>query len=42
LLRADSPWIYGIHWYGDPNGSVVESMSGGKGIWTLENRAAAE
>jgi hypothetical protein len=36
LLRADSPWIYGIHWYGDPNGSVVESMSGGKGIWTLE------
>ena len=32
---ADSPWVYGIHWYGDPNG-VVESMTGGKGIWSLE------
>ena len=34
--RADSPWIYGIHWYGDPNGSIVENMTGSKGIWTLE------
>ncbi len=34
--RADSPWLYGIHWYGDPAGSVVESMTGGKGIWSLE------
>jgi hypothetical protein len=32
----DSQWLYGIHWYGDPNGSLVESMTGGKGIWSLE------
>jgi len=32
----DSPWLYGIHWYGDPAGSAVESMTGGKGIWSLE------
>jgi hypothetical protein len=36
FARADSPWLYGIHWYGDPNGSVVETMTGGKGIWSLE------
>ena len=35
--QADSPWLYGIHWYGDPNGSLVESMTGGKGVWSLEN-----
>lgn len=34
--RADAPWLYGIHWYGDANGSVVEQMTGGKGIWSLE------
>lgn len=33
---ADSPWLYGIHWYGDPTGSTVETMTGGKGIWSLE------
>lgn len=33
---ADSPWLYGIHWYGDPAGSTVETMTGGKGIWSLE------
>lgn len=33
---TDSQWLYGIHWYGDPNGGVVESMTGGKGIWSLE------
>ncbi|MCP4246201.1 MAG: discoidin domain-containing protein [bacterium] len=32
----DSTWLYGIHWYGDTSGSVVEAMTGGKGIWTLE------
>jgi hypothetical protein len=32
---ADSPWLYGIHWYGNPNG-IVENMTGGKGIWSLE------
>lgn len=33
---ADSPWIYGIHWYGDPNSNDVEQMTGGKGVWDLE------
>lgn len=32
----DAQWLYGIHWYGDPNGSSVEAMTGGKGIWSLE------
>ncbi len=32
----DSPWLYGIHFYGDAAGSIVESMTGGKGIWSLE------
>ena len=36
VRAADSQWLYGIHWYGDPNGSIVETMTGGKGIWTLE------
>jgi hypothetical protein len=33
---ADSPWLYGIHWYGDPASSNVETMTAGKGIWILE------
>jgi len=33
---ADSPWLYGIHWYGDPATGTVEQMTGGKGIWSLE------
>lgn len=33
---TDSPWLYGIHWYGDTGASDVESMSGGKNIWVLE------
>jgi len=34
---ADSPWLYGIHWYADDAGdSDVEAMSGGKGIYVLE------
>ena len=31
---ADSPWLYGLHWYrtdGD-----VEAITGGKGVWLLE------
>jgi hypothetical protein len=32
----DSPWLYGIHWYGDADGSLVEAMTGNKGIWSLE------
>ena len=32
-----SPWIYGIHWYGDNYaGGDVEAMTGGKKIWVLE------
>lgn len=34
--RADSPWLYGIHFYGDVGASNVETMTGGKGIWSLE------
>ena len=33
---ADSPWLYGIHWYGDPASDEVEVMTGSKGIWDLE------
>ncbi len=33
---ADSSWLYGIHWYGDPASDGVEVMTGGKGIWLLE------
>ncbi len=35
--RADAPWIYGIHWYGSSGSTDVEAMSGGKGLWVLEN-----
>lgn len=35
-LRAESPWLYGIHWYGESQLSDVEEMTGGKPIWTLE------
>lgn len=31
-----SDWLYGIHFYGDPAASHVETMTGGKGIWSLE------
>jgi hypothetical protein len=34
---ADSPWLYGIHWFGPPsNNSDVAEMTGGKPIWVLE------
>ncbi len=33
---ADAPWLYGIHFYGDPAQSDVETMTGGKGIYSLE------
>jgi hypothetical protein len=33
---ADSPWLYGIHFYGDGSQTDVEDMTGGKGIWSLE------
>jgi len=36
LPLADSPWLYGIHWYGDTGSSDVEDMSEGKGIYVLE------
>ncbi len=38
----DSPYLYGIHWYGNTDGisvgqlTDVEDMSGGKGIWVLD------
>lgn len=35
-VAADSPWLYGIHWYGDPADDGVEVMTGGKPIWVLE------
>lgn len=35
-MAADSPWLYGIHWYGSTGVTEVEAMTGGKGIWTLE------
>lgn len=34
---SDSPWIYGIHWFGDSNNNAdVRDMAEGKPIWTLE------
>jgi hypothetical protein len=36
LSAADSPWLYGIHWYGDVGASDVEAMSDGKGVYVLE------
>lgn len=37
IERTDaSDWLYGIHWYGDTNKTLVEQMSGNKGIWSLE------
>lgn len=33
---ADSPWLYGVHFYGDPASGNCEVMTGGKGIWSLE------
>lgn len=33
---ADSLWLYGVHWYGDPASNDLETMTGGKGIWVLE------
>lgn len=36
LYAADSPWLYGIHWYGETYFTDVEAMTGNKGIWTLE------
>ncbi len=36
LARGDSPWLYGIHWYGDPAAGQVELMTGGRGIWSME------
>ena len=35
-LFADSPWLYGIHWYGDTAQNDVEAMSGGRGVYVLE------
>ncbi len=33
---ADSPWLYGIYWYGDTGASDVEDMSEGKPIYVLD------
>jgi hypothetical protein len=33
---GDSPYVYGIHWYGDAQSSDVEEMSGGLPLWVLE------
>lgn len=34
---ADSPWLYGIHWFGpESNNADVSAMTGGKPIWMLE------
>lgn len=40
---ADSPFLYGIHWYGNTDAigvgqlTDVETMTGSKGIWVLEH-----
>ncbi|MCX7719122.1 MAG: hypothetical protein N2111_12075 [Candidatus Sumerlaeaceae bacterium] len=33
---GDSPYVYGIHWYGDEQSSDVEEMSCGLPLWVLE------
>ncbi|MGI8906753.1 MAG: hypothetical protein ACR2IE_09720 [Candidatus Sumerlaeaceae bacterium] len=35
-VTPDSNYLYGIHWYGNLGASDVEAMSGGKGIWVLD------
>ena len=35
-MSADSPWLYGIHWYGDVGSNDVEDMSDGKPIYVLD------
>lgn len=33
----DSPWLYGIHWFGSTsNNADVSAMTGGKPVWVLE------
>jgi len=32
----DAGYLYGVHWYGDAGSSIVEDMTGGRGIWSLE------
>lgn len=34
VARADSPWLYGAHWYGTDGD--VEDMTAGKCVWVLE------
>lgn len=36
LATADSPYLYGVHWYGDVGTSQVDAMTAGRGIWSLE------
>lgn len=32
----DAPWLYGIHWYGRIDSDDVEQMTGGKGVYVLD------
>ena len=34
--RAESPYIYGIHWFGEAGLGDVEQMTNGLPVWTLE------
>jgi len=36
IMGADSPWLYGIHWYGTVSSNDVENMSAGKPIYVLD------
>lgn len=34
--QGDSPWLYGVHWAAEPADSDLESMTGGKGVWVVD------
>ncbi len=35
-VTTDSPWLYGIHWYGSTSATDVETMTGDKKVWVLD------
>lgn len=34
--QADSPWLYGIHWASSPVDDDLETMTGGKPVWVVD------
>lgn len=34
--QTDSPWLYGVHWAAEPADDDLEEMTGGKGVWVVD------